>query len=390
MGDTLDATRTHFNIDEIMAKAKEDTGLSDFGDPWFMEPFEVLVGALNRGGDLSSMGLQVQKASFLKWLTERLRRIELVKRNPEIAEEKVEILAEIVGLPRTGSTMVHRLLTSSPQVTSTYSWELLNPLPFPGETPGDPQMRKDIAEAMAAFYLQAMPDMAAIHPLDPLGYEEDVLLLDRTFMSTGFQSTLTVPSYDQWLLDADQRPAYRELREWLQILQWQDKSRAGKKWLLKSPHHLTALRAILDVFPECSIVVTHRTPVETVPSYASMVYTLTKSNTDKADPREIGAYWDKRFQRVLRDVMEVRKTAPERFIDIRYKDVQNQPIVEARKVFDALGLPYGAEEEALMESWLVENAREKHPPHKYSAEDFGLTRDALARDFKFYIDAYLA
>lgn len=389
MDDTLGMARNAFAADALMEKAASDTVLADFGDLWFREPLGVFVDALNGEADLSEMGLQVQRASLLKWLSERLRRIETMRRHPEIADKKVEVAAEIVGLPRTGSTMLHRLVTSSPQLTSTYSWELLNPLPFPGETPGDPAMRREIAEQMAQFYLQAMPEMAAIHPLDPYGYEEDVLLLDRSFMSTGFHSMLNVPSYDAWLLDADQTPAYRELKDWLRILQWQDKSRRGKKWLLKSPHHLTALRVVLAVFPECRIVVTHRTPVETVPSYASMVYTMTKSNTDSADRTRIGGYWNKRFQRILRDVMKVREAAPDRFVDVRYADVQAGAIAEARKVFDALGLPYGAEEEALMESWLVENARERHPPHKYSAEEFGLSREALARDFKFHIDAYL-
>jgi hypothetical protein len=380
----------HMSVEDLMDKARAETGLSDFGDGWFTVPLTALVNSLNAEGDLSEMGGFIQEASYVKYLTERLRKIQLFKDHPEIAEEKVEVLAEIVGLPRTGSTMLHRLLACSPHLTSTFSWELLNPLPFPGEEAGKPEPRQEAAEQMTAIYLATMPEIAAIHPLDPYGYEEDVMLLDRSFISTGFTTMLKVPSYDAFLVDFDQTPAYRELKDWLKLLQWQEPSRRGKKWILKSPHHLTALPALFSVFPECRVVMTHRTPAQTVPSYASMAAALTKPNTDRLEPEKIGPFWSRRFQRSLTQVLALRAAHPERFIDARYEDVQKDPVGEARRVYAALGVPFGAVEEAAMAAWLEENARDRHPAHHYTPEEFGLTRAGLERDFAFYTEACLA
>lgn len=378
-----------FSVEKLIAQAKAETGLTDFGDPWFLAPLNALVRSLNEEADLSEMGTFIQGGSLLKSLSERLRLIQLLKDHPEIEDEKVEVMAEIVGLPRTGSTMLHRLLACSSELTSTFSWELLNPIPFPGETPGGTSPRVEAAEQMTAIYLATMPEIAAIHPIDPVGYEEDVLLLDRSFISTGYTTMLKVPGYDAFLLDFDQTPAYRELKTWLKLLQWQAPERRGRKWLLKSPHHLTALPALFAVFPECRVVMTHRTPVQTVPSYASMAAALTRPNTDTLDTATIGPFWVKRFRRSLAEVIALREQHPARFIDARYEDVQRDPVGEARRVYAALGLAFGEAEQAAMREWLDQNARDRHPAHHYTAEDFGLTKPGLEADFAFYIDTFL-
>ncbi|MCF4165254.1 sulfotransferase [Zavarzinia compransoris] len=377
------------SVDALMAQARNESGLEDFGDPWFLEPLNRLVASLNAEGDLSEMGGFIQSGNISKYLGERLRKIQLFKDHPEIADEVVTVRAEIVGLPRTGSTMLHRLLACSEELTSTFSWELLNPLPFPGESGDGPSPRIEAAEQMTQIYLATMPEIAAIHPIDPVGYEEDVLLLDRSFISTGYATMLKVPSYDAFLLDFDQTPAYRELKDWLKILQWQAPARRGKDWLLKSPHHLTALPALFAVFPEVKVVMTHRTPVQTVPSYASMAAALTRPNTDALVPEAIGPFWVRRFRRSLGEVVALREQYPDRFIDARYEDVQRDPVGEAKRVYAALGLRFGAPEEAAMRDWLEQNARDRHPAHHYSAAEFGLTAEALETDFAFYIDAFL-
>ncbi len=379
-----------FSVEDLKQAARNETGLDDFGDPWFEVPLAALVKALNEEAELSEMGGYIQGASLTKYLSERLRKVQLFKDHPEIAAEEVGVLAEIVGLPRTGSTMLHRLLACSPHLTSTFSWELLNPMPFPGEEAGDPTPRREAAAQVAQVYLATMPEMASIHPIDPEGYEEDVLLLDRSFLSTGYTTMLKVPSYDRFLLDFDQTPAYRELKDWLKILQWQAPERRGKRWILKSPHHLTALPALFNVFPECRVVMTHRTPVQTVPSYASMAAALTKPNTDSLDPATLGPFWVKRFRRSLAEVIRLREKDPSRFIDARYEDVQRDPMGEAERVYGALGLPFGAVEVAAMKDWLVENARDRHPAHRYTPEEFGLTREGLEQDFAFYTAECLA
>jgi hypothetical protein len=198
-----------------------------------------------------------------------------------------------------------------------------------------------------------------------------------------------VPTYGIWLRSFDQAPAYRELREWLQVLQWQDKTRDGKKWVLKSPHHLTAADTVLDEFPDCKIVMTHRSPTSAVPSYASMVQAMTSQYSEKADPKLIGPYWSDRFRECLSGFAEVRARRPDRFVDVPFKQTVSEPLETGTRVLAALGLDVTDADVKAFEDYLEVNRQERHGSHSYTAEDFGLSTEQLARDFDFYERAYL-
>lgn len=367
-------------VDELLATARDKTGLTDYGDEWFTEPLRHLVTALNDEARLSELGHALTHRRLVALLADRLRLRRLQADHPEIRDEQVTVAAEICGLPRTGSTLLHRLLAASRHVTSTLSWETSYPLPFPGEGP-DAEARKQRARERAELFVQMSPDFGDIHTIEWDGPEEDVILLDRTFTSMSFDSFYRVPSYGTWFRGADQAPAYRELREWLQVLQWQNPARAGLPWVLKSPHHLTAVRTVLDTFPGCRIVMTHRSPSAAVPSYASMVTSITRQYSDEVDPVEIGRYWSDRFARTLREFTAVRRETPDRFVDVRFTDMTADPVAEAVRVTAELGLPA---DEAAFTGYLARNRTQRHGKHTYTAADFGLTDEGLARDFAFY------
>jgi hypothetical protein len=376
------------NVDTLRANAVAKAGTDAFGDEWFLEPLGVLVKALNDEAQLSEMGLNMTERRLTALLVDRLRLRALQAANPEILDVQVEVAAEILGLPRTGSTLLHRLMSASPQLTSTLSWECSYPLPFPGESPAA-EIRKGKAKKMREMFLELSPEFADIHAVVWDGPEEDILLLDRTFTSMSYDSFYWVPSYGDWLRSVDQGPAYRELREWLQALQWQDADRAGKKWVLKSPHHLTAVDTTLDEFPDCKIIMTHRTPTSAVPSYASMVASMTAQYSSAADPKQIGPYWSKRFAASLQQFDEVRARRPERFIDVPFKSTVAEPLETVRSVMTQLALPIGPEDELAFGDYLEINRQEKHGSHSYTAEDFGLSTEQLTTDFAFYERAYL-
>ncbi|MFI7675929.1 sulfotransferase family protein [Actinophytocola sp. NPDC049390] len=367
-------------VDELLAAARGKTGLTDFGDEWFTEPLSVLVTALHEEARLSEVGLALTRRRLVALLSDRLRLRRLQADHPEVRDEQVTVAAEICGLPRTGSTLLHRLLAASRHVTSTLSWETSYPLPFPGEGP-DAAQRKQRARERAELFLRMSPDFGDIHTIEWDGPEEDVILLDRTFTSMSFDSFYRVPSYGTWLRGFDQAPAYRELREWLQVLQWQNPARKGLPWVLKSPHHLTAVRTVLAEFPGCRIVMTHRSPASAVPSYASMVVSMTGQYSDQVDPVEIGRYWSARFARTLREYTEARRETPDRFVDVRFADVVADPVAEAVRVTAELGL---AVDPGAFAGYVARNRSQRHGKHTYTAEDFGLTEDGLARDFAFY------
>ncbi|MGH3458606.1 sulfotransferase family protein [Aeromicrobium sp.] len=375
---TITARALH--LDGLLAAARDKTGLSNFGDEWFVEPLQVLTAALADEARLSELGLALTQQRLTALLADRLRLRQLQSENPAITEEEVTVAAEICGLPRTGSTLLHRLLASSQHVTTTLSWETSYPLPFPGEGP-DAEQRKQRAKDRFAMFLEMSPDFGDIHTIEWDGPEEDVILLDRTFTSMSFDSFYWVPTYGTWLRAFDEAPAYRELREWLQVLQWQDPSRKGRPWVLKSPHHLTAVDTVLDTFPGCKIVMTHRSPAQAVPSYASMVSAISGQYSDDIDPVAIGRYWRDRFVTTLREFADVRARRPDRFVDVRFQDMLADPVAEAARVTSELGLP--ADRDAF-EAYMSRNRAEKHGSHTYTAEDFGLSEAELEQDFAFY------
>ncbi len=377
---TTAETANVLDVDGLLAAARDKTGLDDFGDEWFVEPLTVLTTALVEEARLSEMGLALTQGRLTALLADRLRLRKYQSDHPEVTEQDVMVAAEICGLPRTGSTLLHRLMASSPLVTSTLSWETSYPLPFPGEGP-DAELRKQKARDRYAMFMEMAPDFGDIHTIEWDGPEEDVIVLDRTFTSMSFDSFYWVPTYGDWLREFDQAPAYRELHEWLQALQFQDPSRKGKVWVLKSPHHLTAVDAVLDTFAGCKIVMTHRSPTQAVPSYASMVCAISAQYSEDVRPLDVGPYWRDRFVVALRALDDVRERRPDRIVDVDFKDQMSDPVGTASRVLGELGLP--ADRDAL-EAYMARNQEQRHGSHTYTAEDFGLSVAELEQDFAFY------
>jgi hypothetical protein len=375
-------------IDELLDAARVKAGHTDFGDEWFVEPLGVLVRSLNDEARLSPIGLELTRRRLTALLVDRLRLRALQREHPAIRDVNVVVAAEICGLPRTGSTLLHRLLASSPQLTSTLSWETSYPIPFPNED-SEASERKRRARDRAKLFLEMSPEFAHIHTIEWDGPEEDVILVDRSFTSMSFDSFYWVPSYGRWLRSADQTLAYRELVEWLQVLQWQQPSRAGRRWILKSPHHLTAADTVLDTFPDCKIIMTHRSPVRAVPSYASMVTSMAAQYSASVDPVAIGRYWSARFAETLGRFAAVRARRPDRFVDVQFSETVGDPLAVCHRVLDSLGLVRSPDDDQAFKEYLARNQSERHGSHSYTAEDFGLTDEQLERDFSFYIKEYL-
>ncbi|WP_444808488.1 sulfotransferase family protein [Sphingopyxis sp.] len=378
------------NRDVLVARAREQAGLSDFGDTWFFANIDALIPALNTEARLSEAGVASASAMIVNGLVNRLRHVDLVKRHPEILGEKVEVAAVVVGLPRTGSTMLHRMLASAPGMTGTRWFETQNYAPLPGETRGDPEPRREAARGFLDYMLATIPDLMSIHPMSIDQPDEELIILGQLYSSTMIEGTYHVPGYARWLTENDRVQCYRDLKQILQSLQWQDQSRKGAKWVLKTPGHLLALDAVIEVFPEAKIVMTHRDPVATVPSYCSMEHSLYQMVSDRVDPASVAAFWVPRLAELLDRFMAVRgQVAGQNFIDVRYADLLGDPIGEGVRVLEAAGVDVTDAVRAGMAEWIEANKREDRAPHKYALEDFGLDRSDVEQRFAAYRAAFL-
>lgn len=373
----------------LAAEARRITGLDDFGDPWIFENLDALIPILNSEARLTETGVGGAVAMITTALVNRLRHVDLIKRHPEILDEEVDVAAVVVGLPRTGSTMLHRMLSSAPGMTGVKWWECQNYAPFPEETPGNPEPRRQAASAYLGYMLEHAPDLMSIHPMNIDQSDEELIILGLLFSSTMIEGMYYVPSYARWLIDNSRTRCYKDLRQILQSLQWQDAKRRGAKWVLKTPGHLIATDAVLETFPNAKIVMTHRDPVSTVPSYCSMMYTLYQMGAD-VDRESVGAFWEKRLAEWLNLFMGVREKAPRsNFIDVRYTALTKTPIEEGKRVLAEAGIAVTPEIEAGMSDWVEANRREDRAPHQYSLEDFGLDKSEIEQEFAVYRAAYL-
>ncbi len=376
--------------DVFIQQAIEQTGLSDFGDTWFFAHIDALIPALNDEAYLSAEGAYGAQAMILGALTARLQHIDLIKRHPEILDERVHVSAVLTGLPRTGTTMLHRMIAAAPDLTAIRWYETQNYVPLSGEPRGKPAPRIEAAEGILAYMLEKIPELMSIHPMSVTQPDEEVIILGKLFSSSMIESTYYVPSYAAWLDEQDPRPAYQDLVQILQSLQWQDPPRAGKSWVLKTPGHLMAMDTVLEVFPDAKIVMSHRDPVATVPSYCSMEASLYRMGSDEIDNKTIGAYWQTRLADWLERFMRARAAAdPARFIDVAYTDLLKTPAEQGERILSEAGIPLSAEIRAGMEEWIEANRREHRAAHKYSLEDFGLTEDGIKAAFKTYCENHL-
>ena len=376
------------NANEILDQAKSETGLSDLGEPLFFEGLNKLIDSINNEASLNEIGIQAQPIRIQGLLSNRLRFEEDLKKFPEILDQEIIAPIVIVGLPRTGSTMTHRLLASDPNHTAMLWWEGRYPALLPGEKRGDIETRMELGKAEVDAVVAASPEALDIHPWDYKGADEEILLLEHNFLSTVPESFMALPSYSEWIEEQDHTLAYEDLKKFIQYLQWQNPGREKKRWVLKSPHHLGFIDKMISVFPDAKIIQTHRDPIKTVPSFCSMCANLFEPLTTNFDKVFIGKHWSNKLTRALNHCMNISEQHPDNFLDLEFLNMIKDPIDEMKKIYEFIGEPFGEKTEVAMEAWREENKHEMGA-HKYSLEEYDLTESQINDNFAKYQQKYI-
>jgi len=383
---------TRLNAQTLLDTAiQRSAGLSDFGDPTFKPALEILVTSLNQEGKLSSTGAHIFSERLIESLVTRLAFEQQLKEHPEILAEPLDKPVFIIGLPRTGTTMLHRVLASDSRFYTPLWWEVRFPVPMPNAAEGAEDPRIALAKAEVKMMLDAMPELLTMHPIDAELPDEEVVLMEHSFLSAMY-AYANIPAYTRWLGEQDTTPAYLYLKKQLQFLQWQKRQRGqnAERWILKSPHHIHALDALFKVFPDAKIIQTHRDPLETIPSMSSFAHTIWNIYSDHADPCDAAKLWSAKFARGMNDAIKVREHMPgERFLDVWYLDAVKAPIAVAKTIYSFINMPLTQTAEKQMHDWVNHNQRGQRAPHVYSLEKMGLDKTQLERDFKQYRERYI-
>ena len=376
------------DANKILDEAQKITGLSFLGNPLFAEGFNQLIYSINLEADLNEIGIQAQHHRLIGVLSNMLRIEDAIIKNPEILDEQIIAPIVIVGLPRTGSTMTHRLLAADPRHTAMLWWEGRYPAMLPNEDRGHPSERINLGKAEVDAVVAASPDALTIHPWDYKGADEEILLLEHTFFSTVPESFMRLPSYSSWVEEQDHIHAYKQLKIMLQYLQWQNPGRDKKRWVLKSPHHLGFIDKLLMVFPDSKVIQTHRDPQKTVPSFCSMCANLFEPLTNSYDKNNIGSHWANKLAKVLNHCMEVSNANPNNFLNLDFLKMIKDPISEMSTVYSFIGQDFTDQAENAMTAWKEENQHEMGA-HQYSLDEFGLESTFIETNFSAYINQYI-
>ncbi|WP_421794056.1 sulfotransferase family protein [Hydrocarboniphaga effusa] len=379
------------NAESMLAEAlAQAPGLSDFGDESFREGLAVLSRSLADDARLSELGATLLRQKIVTQLANRLRIEDYFARHPEIADEAIAPPLFIVGVPRTGTTKLHRLLSCDERFWWMAFWESQFPVPFPNERLENPEARRRQGAELVTMMTQAMPKLLAIHPMENEAADEEVMLMEHSMLSA-FNAYAEVPGYMRWLDASDQAPAYRYLRRMLQFLQWQKRKRgiAAQRWVLKAPHHLLRMHLLLEVFPGAQVILTHRDPVQSIPSIGSFVHTLRCIYSEQADAATAGREWSEIMRRAQLHTMRVREQAPPQFIDVDFRDTVKQPMTVVEKLYEFIGWPLGDSARSAMQRWLAADAQSHQGGHDYSPAQFGLSEDGIRRDFAEYSRRHL-
>lgn len=373
--------------DALMAAARERTGFSEFGSAPLAEPLAALCRSLNEELEFHALGRSYLYDQLVGLLATRLRLEALWSAHPEILDLPVERPVVIIGLPRSGTTILHRLLAHDPDKRSAPFWEQVMPLPLGEPTAPQPEPDPRIAlvqRAIDTLYTMA-PDLRQMHEVLVDEPDEDLSLMPFAFASLQFEWSYRVPGYSAFYQAADQTEGYLYFRRVLQTLQW---LRGGRRWVLKAPQHLEQLGPLLTAFPDATLVQTHRDPVSAVISLSSLTTYGCRRYFDHPNPHAVGAHIAAIVERLLRRGVDDRPPGDPRFVDIQFTDLLADPLGCVRRIYAAAGDDLSPEAGASMAAWIADNAQAKHGRHDYAAEDFGLDVADLRQRLAFYQARY--
>jgi hypothetical protein len=373
--------------DDLLAAARTNTGLDDFGDPWFRRGLGVLLRALEDEARLTLVGRILARAEIQRILQNRLAVEATLGAEPAIERQTVEAPIVITGLGRTGTTLLHDLLAQDPANRVPMQWELMYSVPPPEAVTyeGDPRIgrvRREITvmdEADPAF--PHMHELAADLPT------ECIYVFAHQFASDMFVGEFHVPSYAVWTGTTDLLPAYRYHRRFLQLLQWRHPGR----WVLKAPSHLGRLRELFAVYPDARVVVTHRDPLRVIGSLASLMATLQRMRSDQVDYDAMVQGMAFGFHYLVEKVMRQRDagTVPnDRIVDVRYADLVRDAVGTVRVLYEGWGIPFDESLAGRIRQRLVGQQHGQRDAHRYSFADTGLDLAEQREKFAAYLERH--
>jgi hypothetical protein len=383
--------------DELLATARASTGLDDLGEdewPGWTDTYRRLVTAIDEEADLHTVGRLSTRAEVLKVLQTWLRLQEEWRTRPAILAEPIDAPLFVVGPPRTGTTILLELLALDPQLRAPIAWEALHPL----AAEGDAERRRELSECEQEFWADVHPEFMTMHELASDLPCECVNFLAYDFAGPYYSMLYETPTFTGWQLENLDTlgRVYRLHRRMLQTFQNDTRSGATnsappRRWLLKSPGHLSTLAALFAEYPDARVIHTHRDPRKFIASLVSLLAVLRFMRSERDDRLVLGPIMEMTYQMFLEMVIAQRTdgTIPDdRIVDTHFLDLMADPVAMLRRVYEELGYDWPKGHDRAITGYLEAKPKAKHGAHTYSYADLGLDDDHMRATFAPYVAHY--
>ncbi len=364
---------------ELLDKISHRLSLKDYGDSYFKEGLRQLIDSVKKDPHLTFLGKILQRAAIERSLENRLKFSEYKKQRPEVFMKNINPPIIILGLPRTGTTFLHRLLAQDPQNRGLYFWELIRPIPpLEGK-----DYRKLLAKIEYNTYRHLSKQFDHIHVVRDNEYEECIVMLATTFQSGVYYMLAPLYAYVKWCVQADRLKSYDEYFQLLKIYQ---STTPGKRLTLKAPAHTGSINEIKRLIPDAMLIQTHRHPVDVCNSVNSLVYSAHCNVVKRLDIRKtIECNLDFLAEEMDRNLFS-RKYNGVDVHDIMYEEILSDPLNVVKKFYAKSGIGLQPETEKKMKAFIRANKQHKHGSHKYSVTDFGMVEAQIIERFEEYMN----
>ncbi|MGB2763226.1 MAG: sulfotransferase [Candidatus Aminicenantaceae bacterium] len=374
-----------FEEDAVCKAAMKHTGLTDFGDPYYREGLLQLLDSAENDANLHAIGRFSIHYWIVNNLANRLLLTEARKRSPETFETRLIPPIIIIGLPRSGSTFLHRMLAVDPANRAIPMWELMRPLPESAAADGKPESRRKSVKLEINFRRTLAPELYSKHYISADSPEECTWMLGLTFVTLAYWIAAPVYGYLDWYIVQDRLKKYHEYRLLLQVLQSVD---PAHRLTLKAPAHTDALEELLQTVPNALLIQTHRDPVTVCNSINSLYYTTHRSVTQDLDVSRMAEASMRHLESMVVRNLAARDAHPGVVYDVYYERLVDDPIGTVRGIYDHFGLNWSDSFQERLQAYVREQPRKKHGKHSYSSADFGQTDAAIAKRFAAYSERF--
>lgn len=377
--------------DSLLNHARRNTGLDDFGDPNWLEPFRALIKALGEEAELNLMGRLTTRSDLLLALEARLMIEECYRQHPEIDDEQITKPLFIIGQGRSGTSMLQNILATDPDNGVIKIWEAYRPCPPPEKATyhSDPRIEK--YAPLITQINRIIPEIGAMHEFEPELSTENIHIHCLSFMSPAWFPSFggQVPSYMAYMQSVDPTQIYQYEKRVLKLLQWRN---PRKHWILKSPYCINHLPQISQVYPDVGFIWTHRDPVKALSSVVNLIGTLFWARSDHpfiGNSLEMYTNADLSAGMLCQpiDWLNSGEISPDQLFNIQYATLLDDPIDAVTRIYRYFDIEFTDAAKSAMQAYLDANPRESRPKHQYAAGEDELVskeRQAFARYQRFF------